>query len=92
MAYDVANVEVVLGVAHVGGPRGAKPPRGVLERSEAKRKDPPRGLDGNPLRPPPPPRPPIYRSTLGVQGAARPPVCKPAPGVVGGPVRGREGA
>jgi hypothetical protein len=90
MRYDVANVSMILNVAGVGGPRGAKPPRGALERSEAKRKGPPRGLDGNPLRPPPPPRPPIYRSTLGVQGAARPPVCKPAPGVVGGPVRGRE--
>jgi hypothetical protein len=48
----------------------------------------PRGLIGSPLRPPPPLRTPTYRSTLGVQGAARPPVCKPAPGVVGGPVRG----
>jgi hypothetical protein len=92
VAYDVANVSMTLNVADGGGPRGAKPPRGVPKRSEAKRKDPPRGLDGKPLRPPPPPRPPIYRSTLGVRGAARPPGCKPAPGVVGGPVRGREGA
>jgi hypothetical protein len=48
----------------------------------------PRGLIGKRLRPPPPLRTPTYRSNLGVQGAARPPVCKPAPGVVGGPVRG----
>ena len=88
MAYNVANVEVVLGVADGGGPRGAEPPRGALERSEAKRKGPPRGLIGSPLRPPPPLRTPTYRSNLGVQGAARPPVCKPAPGVVWGPVRG----
>jgi len=87
MRYDVANVSMTLNVAHVGGPRGAGP-----ERSEAKRRPCPRGLIGKPLRPPPPPRPHTYRSTLGVQGAARPPVCKPAPGVVGGPVRGREGA
>ena len=90
MRYDVANVSMTLNVAGVGGPRGAKPPRGVLERREAKRRPCPRGLIGNPLRPPPPPRPPIYRSTLGVQGAARPPGWQPAPGVVGGPVRGRE--
>jgi len=47
----------------------------------------PRGLHGKPLRPPPPPRPPTDRN-WGVRGAARPPGCKPAPGVVGGPVRG----
>jgi hypothetical protein len=88
VAYNVANAEVAFNVADGGGPRGAEPPRGALERSEAKRKGPPRGLIGNPLRPPPPLRTHTYRSTLGVQGAARPPVCKPAPGVVGGPVRG----
>jgi len=88
MRYDVANVSMTLNVAHVGGPRGAEPPRAGPERSEAKRRPCPRGLIGKPLRPPPPPRPHTYRSTLGVQGAARPPVCKPAPGVVGGPVRG----
>ncbi len=87
MAYNVANVEVVLNVADGGGPRGAEPPRGALERSEAKRKGPPRGLHGRPLRPPPPLRTPTYRNG-GVRGAARPPGCKPAPGVVGGPVRG----
>jgi hypothetical protein len=87
VAYNVANVEVAFNVAHVGGPRGAEPPRGVLERSEAKRKDPPRGLIGTPLRPPPPLRTPTYRN-WGVRGAARPPGWKPAPGVVGGPVRG----
>ena len=91
MRYNGANVEVALDVAHGGGPRGAEPPRGVPERSEAKRRDPPRGLHGKPLRPPPPPRPPTDRN-WGVWGAARPPGCKPAPGVVGGPVRGREGA
>jgi hypothetical protein len=80
-------VEVVLDVAHVGGPRGAEPPRGALERSEAKRKGPPRGLIGNPLRPPPPLRTPTDRN-WGVRGAARPPGWQPAPGVVGGPVRG----
>ena len=88
MAYNVANVEVVLNVADGGGPRGAEPPKAGPERSEAKRRPCPRGLIGNPLRPPPPLRTPTYRSNLGVQGAARPPVCKPAPGVVGGPVRG----
>jgi hypothetical protein len=87
MAYNVANVEVVLGVADGGGPRGAEPPRGALERSEAKRKGPPRGLHGKPVRPPPPLRTPTYRN-WGVRGAARPPGCKPAPGVVWGPVRG----
>jgi hypothetical protein len=72
-----------------GAARGGQSPLGQgLERSEAKRRPCPRGLIGNPLRPPPPLRTPTYRSTLGVQGAARPPVCKPAPGVVGGPVRG----
>jgi len=87
MAYNVADVEVVLNVADVGGPRGAEPPRGALERSEAKRRGPPRGLIGSPLRPPPPPRPPTDRN-WGVRGAARPPGWQPAPGVVGGPVRG----
>ena len=88
MAYNVANAEVAFNVADGGGPRGAEPPRAGPERSEAKRRPCPRGLIGNPLRPPPPLRTPTNRSTLGVQGAARPPVCKPAPGVVGGPVRG----
>jgi hypothetical protein len=87
VAYNVANVEVAFDVAHVGGPRGAEPPRAGPERSEAKRRPCPRGLIGTPLRPPPPPRPPIYRN-WGVRGAARPPGCKPAPGVVGGPDRG----
>ncbi len=40
MRYSVANVEVVLGVADVGGPRGAEPPRGARERSEAERRAP----------------------------------------------------
>jgi hypothetical protein len=31
MRYSVASVEVVLNVAHVGGPRGAEPPRGEAE-------------------------------------------------------------
>jgi len=31
MRYNGANVEVVLDVAHVGGPRGAEPPRGEAE-------------------------------------------------------------
>jgi hypothetical protein len=31
MAYNGANVGVVLNVAHVGGPRGAEPPRGEPE-------------------------------------------------------------
>jgi hypothetical protein len=88
VAYNVADAEVAFNVADGGGPRGAEPPRTGPERSEAKRRPCPRGLIGNPLRPPPPLRTPTYRSTLGVQGAARPPVCKPAPGVVGGPVRG----
>jgi hypothetical protein len=88
VAYNVADAEVAFNVADGGGPRGAEPPRAGPERSEAKRRPCPRGLIGTPLRPPPPLRTHIYRSTLGVQGAARPPVCKPAPGVVGGPVRG----
>ena len=87
MRYSVASVEVVLNVAHVGGPRGAEPPRAGPERSEAERRPCPRGLHGRPLRPPPPPRPPTDRN-WGVRGAARPPGWQPAPGVVGGPVRG----
>ena len=87
MAYNVADVEMAFNVADGGGPRGAEPPRGALERSEAKRKGPPRGLIGKRLRPPPPLRTPTYRN-WGVRGAARPPGCQPAPGVVGGPVRG----
>jgi hypothetical protein len=31
MRYSVASVEVVLNVAHGGGPRGAEPPRGEAE-------------------------------------------------------------
>ena len=87
MRYSVADVEVAFNVADVGGPRGAEPPRAGPERSEAKRRPCPRGLIGKRLRPPPPPRPPTDRN-WGVRGAARPPGCKPAPGVVGGPVRG----
>jgi hypothetical protein len=31
MRYNVADVEVALDVADVGGPRGAEPPRGEAE-------------------------------------------------------------
>jgi hypothetical protein len=31
MRYSVASVEVAFNVAHVGGPRGAEPPRGEAE-------------------------------------------------------------
>jgi len=69
---------------------GRSPLGGARKRSEAKRRAPPRGLHGDSCRPPPPLRTPTDRSILGVQGAARPPGCQPAPGVVWGPVRGRE--
>ena len=87
MAYNVANAEVAFNVADGGGPREAEPPRGGLPLRFATLQGPPRGLIGNPLRPPPPLRTPTYRN-WGVRGAARPPGCQPAPGVVGGPVRG----
>ena len=84
MCYSGADVEVVLNVAH-GAARGGRSPLGARpKRSEGLA---PRGLHGKPLRPPPPPRPPTDRN-WGVRGAARPPGWQPAPGVVGGPVRG----
>jgi hypothetical protein len=85
MRYNVADVEVVFNVAHGGGPRGAEPPRG---EAESVAKASPLGGSTEGLSAPLPPHAPLPTETGGSGGPPGPLAGKPAPGVVGGPVRG----